>query len=90
MGAWNFTDIFARYEAWGRGADAAPKTRPAAANESSSFRSWAERECSAWTHIVACDPFLPAPLLPASYPGRAACSRRVRLLTSLGQMMAAP
>lgn len=90
LGAWDFPEIFARYEAWHRVAEAAPKNRPATTAAADVIRSWAERERAAWAQVVARDPFLPAPLLPANYPGRSAWLRRVRLLTSLGQMLITP
>lgn len=86
LGAWDFPEIFARYEAWTRVADAAPKLH-SATGAPATIRAWAERERSAWAHIAALDPFLPAALLPAGYPGRTVWLRRVRLLTSLGQML---
>ncbi len=88
MGAWNFPDIFKHYETWNRIADSAPQIRPGATPSAATIRTWAERERSAWSQIAASDPFLPAPLLPANYPGRTAWARRVRLLTSLGQALA--
>lgn len=90
LGAWDFPEISARYEAWNRVADSAPRDRPATAAAAEVVRTWAERERAAWAHIVARDPFLPAPLLPTGYPGRSACLRRVRLLRSLGQMLVSP
>lgn len=87
-GAWDFPDIFKRYKAWNRVADSAPKVRPGAPHSAATIRAWADRERSAWSHIAARDPFLPAPLLPLNYPGRTAWTRRVRLLTTLGQALA--
>ncbi len=87
MGAWDFPDIFERYKMWNRIADAAPKPRSASARTAAVIRTWGGRERSAWRDIVEKDPFLPAPLLPAGYPGRTAWARRIRLLTSLGHAL---
>ena len=85
-GAWDFAAIRQLYDDWSRGAEAAAKIRTAPRDENA-IRAWAARERAAWSAIVARDPFLPEPLLPAGYPGRSAWARRVRLLTTLGQTL---
>ena len=86
-GAWDFEKINQRYGAWNRVADSAPKP-VAGLFEPAKLRCWAARERAAWQAIVACDPFLPEPLLPEAYPGRLAWERRARLLNALGQALA--
>lgn len=85
-GAWDFEAINRCYLAWHRVADAVPQTR-AVLFDRPKLRAWAARERVAWRAIVKRDPFLPEPLLPASYPGRQAWERRVRLLNSLGRIL---
>jgi len=88
-GAWDFDDIRTRYEAWSRVADAAPKLSVGSTPDERQVRVWGERERIAWRDIALRDPFLPAALLPTGYPGRTAWLRRTRLLSSLGQALAA-
>jgi DNA-binding transcriptional regulator PaaX len=85
-GAWDFAAIRECYDDWSHLADAVPLGRAAAADQHA-IRQWAARERAAWGAIVARDPFLPEPLLPAGYPGRTAWARRVRLLTALGKSL---
>ena len=88
-GAWDFAAIRQAYDEWARVVDAAPKRSVRSSLNEKAIRAWAARERSAWLAIVARDPFLPEALLPAGYPGRAAWTRRVRLLTDFGQALAA-
>jgi len=83
-GAWDFVALRELYGQWSRIADAVPKGGPDARPR---IIAWAASERAIWRRAVLRDPFLPDVLLPAGYPGRAAWSRRVRLLTGIGRLL---
>lgn len=81
--AWEFSKISGLYDAWREvaavaGAPGAWDKMPSAAR-----MAWLRQERACWIAIARADPFLPAPLLPAGYPGRDVWSERLRLLSRL-------
>jgi len=82
-GAWSFGVVQQRYEAWLKVAAKAPRGRLGGEAQWRLVRQWARNERSAWTAAVACDPYLPEPLLPAGYSGRKCWTQRIELLGNL-------
>ncbi|MFA6288713.1 MAG: hypothetical protein WC661_15120 [Opitutaceae bacterium] len=82
-GAWSFSIVQQRYDAWSKVAAQAPRLRSGGESEWKLVRQWATRERTAWASVTACDPFLPSALLPAGYVGRKCWSQRVELLGNL-------
>ena len=82
-GAWSFDAVQQRYDAWTRVAGQVPHMRLGGEAEWRMVRQWAHRERAAWSAAVACDPFLPMPLLPAGYAGQKSWAKRVEVLGSL-------
>jgi hypothetical protein len=54
----------------------------------SDFRSWARDERMAWQKVMAQDPFLPSPLLPVGYLGKAIWDQRIEELRLAGEQIA--
>ena len=52
------------------------RLRPGRTRGLDAWQSWIEAEHRAWRQLVRRDPFLPAQLLPANYPGRKAWAAR--------------
>lgn len=82
-GAWSFGAVQQRYDAWAKVAGQIPRMRSGGESEWRVVRQWAYRERLAWVAAVACDPFLPMPLLPAGYAGQKCWAQRVEILGNL-------
>ncbi|MFH1499579.1 MAG: hypothetical protein ABII82_17350 [Verrucomicrobiota bacterium] len=88
-GAWNFDLVTKRYAAWALVAGSVPKPQAPSEQAWEVLLAWARRERAAWAEVVDCDPFLPAALLPAGYPGRKCWAQRTALLKRIGQQLLA-
>lgn len=88
--AWNFNQIGARYREHQRILRRVPVERVSTEAHARKLPRWAEQERLAWRAVVAIDPFLPASLLPAGYPGRRAWQRRQRVLARAAGLILEP
>jgi len=81
--SWDFDKIGRLYQAWQRHA-ASVETPGAWERMIPSVRNdWFREERRIWAAIIRVDPFLPATLLPAGYPGQAVWEQRMTLLPRL-------
>lgn len=82
-GAWSFSVVQQRYDAWSKVVSQVPRLRTGGETEWKSVRQWANRERAAWAAVTACDPFLPSALLPPGYAGKKCWSQRIETLGNL-------
>lgn len=81
--SWDFDQIGRLYKNWQQ--HASPVEPPAAWERMSPTvrNDWFREERRLWAEIIREDPFLPAALLPAGYPGRTVWEQRQKLLPQL-------
>jgi phenylacetic acid degradation operon negative regulatory protein len=85
-GAWDFSRLAKLHASYSK----LLRLRPVAGRETKlvEWSTWIATELRAWQEILAVDPFLPAPLLPAGYAGQAVWRARREAMTAVGQAVA--